>query len=939
MPEALTPQAPKRVNVISPYGEIGTIDQGELQAALQSGYKVQSDEAALAYDAEKAKSLEYGDRGVEAGLAGLARGATFGLSDVALTQTGLVKPETLAGLKEYNPGASTVGDIAGVVGTSLAGPGAALVKGAAKIGESVAGKFIAGEAAKKIAAATIGSAIEGTAFATSQPISEAALGDPTLTAQRAFAEIGIGTLLGAGIGGVISALGAGAKKILPQIKTAVKEADDVAAAASVPREVIEGADDVAASQGSQPFKAEGKIVFDMPDEKILKQAEAINPKNPLKQNDLDFIKEFGAPDATGKPTIFAKIGTDEVPTLNLASKTEVTLADKLEESMHKLTSMTDEMEAKASEILDNTPIYMGRNTYKKMFKDVQKSIEKSPDFGTPIGKKAYNRLQEFVDAADDMPAQISAPDVRRNLQMLRKETKIYSIREGLKDDFISSTLNDAQRNIDEFLKTKVPGYRDVMKEYAPLVKLSTDLENHFKMDLRDIKSDLISNWTENRVVKPFQNQLYGSMKPTMQADADILTKLGDLIGLDIGKTVKANLVFGKINPELAQGLQKGTWGANVAQNLDILARPTEIPGKVLSGTAKMVLTGEMPDFVKQIQAKGIQDILLGRMESSASSKNIIQKITQGIGEGTSKLFDASSGYGQLMTPVGVKAFLDMHNNVEEADQKLGTLVALEKANQRYEANINATVKSMFTTEPHVAEESKGLTKFLTNKTSQDHAKELEKLRDDVNLVTNDANVLIDRLTQSMKGVTENAPNIATAINMTAVRAINLLSSKISTIYPQEPNLLLDPKYAPSRDQIASLAKTIKFINKPQDVLKDVKNKIVSKEALEVMTQVYPELYADMKSQVIMAITKQHAAGKMMPIANRNPTAMFLGQPLEKTQSPDFIRSSQALLQGMTKQQQQKDAAFQGSSKATPARADKLNLSSRTGTALQKVVNR
>jgi hypothetical protein len=175
--------------------------------------------------------------------------------------------------------------------------------------------------------------------------------------------------------------------------------------------------------------------------------------------------------------------------------------------------------------------------------------------------------------------------------------------------------------------------------------------------------------------------------------------------------------------------------------------------------------------------------------------------------------------------------------------------------------------------------------------------------------------------------------------MTAVRAINLLSSKISTIYPQEPNLLLDPKYAPSRDQIASLAKTIKFINKPQDVLRDVKNKIVSKEALEVMTQVYPELYADMKSQIITAITKQHAEGKMMPIANRNPTAMFLGQPLEKTQSPDFIRASQALLQGMTNQQQQKDAALQGSPKATPARADKLNLSSRTGTALQKVVNR
>lgn len=69
-----------------------------------------------------------------AALAGAARGATFGLSDLALSKLG--HAEYMRGLREYNPITTAAGDIAGTIGGLLI-PGSAgslLLKGAGKAG-------------------------------------------------------------------------------------------------------------------------------------------------------------------------------------------------------------------------------------------------------------------------------------------------------------------------------------------------------------------------------------------------------------------------------------------------------------------------------------------------------------------------------------------------------------------------------------------------------------------------------------------------------------------------------------------------------------------------------------------------------------------------------------------------------------------------------------
>lgn len=166
----------------------------------------------------------------KAAAAAAASTATFGLSDVALTQSGLVDPETLKGLEEANPTASLAGGAAGIavplVASALTGgataPGAAaqavkvasrlapptvLAKGTAAVAkgvEALTGVTEASSTAAKIAARAaglgVGSAIEGAAYGAGHVVHEAALGDPNLTAQSALAEIGLTAILGGGLG-------------------------------------------------------------------------------------------------------------------------------------------------------------------------------------------------------------------------------------------------------------------------------------------------------------------------------------------------------------------------------------------------------------------------------------------------------------------------------------------------------------------------------------------------------------------------------------------------------------------------------------------------------------------------------------------------------------------------------------------------------------------
>src|SRR5574340_1121147 len=97
--------APQQIPVFNPDGEFGYLPEWTAAAKIQ-GYRLATPEEV----GEAQLQAQYGDLPgqLTAGLAAGARAATLGLSDQALTKTGLVAPETLKGLEEANPVASGV---------------------------------------------------------------------------------------------------------------------------------------------------------------------------------------------------------------------------------------------------------------------------------------------------------------------------------------------------------------------------------------------------------------------------------------------------------------------------------------------------------------------------------------------------------------------------------------------------------------------------------------------------------------------------------------------------------------------------------------------------------------------------------------------------------------------------------------------------------------
>ena len=230
----------QKVSVIGSDGQRFEINPENVGKAFQLGARLEGDTEAH----QRIGQAEYGEgigNELKAGLAGAARGATFGLSDVALTKTGLVDKETLSGLKEFNPISSTVGEVAGAVAPALLSGGSSAVASGAEIaGSGVRAVSALGGAAERGVASLIGggveagakglarrvlesavskgagSAVEGAFYGAGQLVSEEALGDVNLTAEQAIAHIGLAAALGGAAGGLFGAgeelIGAGLSK-------------------------------------------------------------------------------------------------------------------------------------------------------------------------------------------------------------------------------------------------------------------------------------------------------------------------------------------------------------------------------------------------------------------------------------------------------------------------------------------------------------------------------------------------------------------------------------------------------------------------------------------------------------------------------------------------------------------------------------------------------
>lgn len=206
-------ETPPKVPMISPEGRrlFKPFESERVRSALSAGWRFETPEE----EKKRWRKEEFGDRPLAAGVAGLARGLTFGLSDAALAKGEIVDPRVLQAIKEENEAVSYAGEILGAVGPVVASGGTgAIARGIAGAGAIPrAATALAERTAARLGGGlggrAVGYGLEGAVFGAGQAISEAALEDRDLAAEQMLAHMGLGATLGGGFAGVGHLIGKG----------------------------------------------------------------------------------------------------------------------------------------------------------------------------------------------------------------------------------------------------------------------------------------------------------------------------------------------------------------------------------------------------------------------------------------------------------------------------------------------------------------------------------------------------------------------------------------------------------------------------------------------------------------------------------------------------------------------------------------------------------
>jgi hypothetical protein len=215
----------------------GQVVQGD--AAALPTFREATNEDVANYEAQR----EFGGEKGRAFFEGLGRTATLGLSDIAAQALG-ADERGLRERRERTGGVSMAGEIGGALlpwgAASIAGKaGGAVTKALTREGAGLAGR---------VGARAAGTAAEGSLFGFGQGVSELALSEEPVTAERAFKVLGSNTVLGGAIGGGFGGAGALLGEAAKAGKAALAErmarfgggkADD-AALASEGRSIAEG---------------------------------------------------------------------------------------------------------------------------------------------------------------------------------------------------------------------------------------------------------------------------------------------------------------------------------------------------------------------------------------------------------------------------------------------------------------------------------------------------------------------------------------------------------------------------------------------------------------------------------------------------------------------------------------------------------------------------
>lgn len=164
--------------------------------------------------------------------------------------------------------------------------------------------------------------------------------------------------------------------------------------------------------------------------------------------------------------------------------------------------------------------------------------------------------------------------------------------------------------------------------------------------------------------------------------------------------------------------------------------------------------------------------------------------------------------------------------------------------------------------------------------------------DDLAELASNPAMLTDRLSRAIGAVDALHPNLGTAFGIKATNAVRYLSGAAPK--PPAGSMLSAfdgaTKWQPSDAERSRFERKLRVVTDPLSVYEDIKQGSVTRDAVEALQAVYPEMYGDIQRRLLERLG---GVKEQLPYERRLALAALFNVPVEQSLRPEFIAALQA----------------------------------------------
>lgn len=845
------------VPLVDPQGNPVSIEYKQAQDALNQGY-IQPDQNQLKDLMQYAKyssPVEQAKTFAE----GAASAATFGLS-TGIERAAGVAPEEIRARREVNPGMHMAGQATGLIGSSVALPGAGAAGLMTRAGEAAAAAtgLQGATLASRAAIAGAKQIAETALFQAGDEVSKAFAGDPDQSVSSALADIGLAGIAGGALGFGTHFVAAPLWKVtqgpkLMQVLSGLKsKVDGSAITANVselagkagvelkPEIVAALSPDVQAREAAQVL-AEGAGTFagrryqqgltEMRDEIAKKALQTLGKT----EDDIG----VAASDA-----VLGKQGKEQFKRVFTKRAEEATKAYESFEAKIADARFPKSLEQDLSSDMVNAAI--------------------QNKFNIEVGSPEMAQVNKYIDSLANVNTYSDFVGLNSNIssKMFKDNPRLYAVMKPVMDKYEDAAATTLfQTAAPEVLAQ----YSAAKAQYRELKQLTDVLNQRFRVGKAKTPRQFaakVAKLTPEAFISKISKEADSEMLTLLQQQFPELAQTAKqyhLNNIPLNRLADGNLnlnsMFKSID-DMSPEMKSFVFDAPTMEKIEALRQLKEaIPSRLgPSGTPKAVdaMFGQVPGGVGAVigllTGKGLgAGYLVGQ-----GAKLIGREAPDALRLAYLKLIGSEA----VTSPAGFNAMFKMAEAAYRGAQKT------DKA-----------VRGLFRPAAPAFSEALAPT-----------AKSLKLIDKAVMAAQEDP----QKMLESNEDVAHYLPDHAMHLTATMARAVSHLAS----LRPQATQKsILDTPTPPSDVEIAKYNRALEIAAQPLSVLNRVKDGSITVDDIKTMSAIYPSMYKNLRERIMAQLTESKLE---LPYSTKLGLSMFLGMPLESSMMPNNIMTNQGL---------------------------------------------